>query len=560
MYLEYFALKRHPFRITPDPTLFCPGGGRGEILDALIYAITSGEGIVKVVGEVGSGKTMLCRILEERLPGSVEIVYLANPKLSPHDILYAIAFELKLPVKPETERLMVMQQLQLYLLGQHAANRSVVVFVEEAQGMAIETLEEIRLLSNLETHLHKLLQIVLFGQPELDVNLRKRDIRQLKERITHSFHLMSLTKSEISEYLRFRLQAAGCGKVGVFSPGAEGLIAKASCGLIRRVNILADKAMLAAYADPGGSSGSKAPRAMVHSQHVRAAIRDSEFRLPFYHSPWFIGVSAAALLVLAGVLGWNQWGSRVATSPVVRENSLASPLIVKNAEDKKKEAPVVETGAQEETQPVKAAREILPESSGVTGEKKRELERPTSVAEIAADKAPLSVAELPAASASSPAPSQPAPTAIPASALEEQAVPEREQQIDKSHENLMAQRRNAGNQWLRKVGANNYTIQLMSADMSGEAEVAKFLRQIRPVSLLEKIYVCPVTRGERQVWVVVYGDFAEVTPARQVIDTLPPEVRRFQPFVRGIDEALLGRNAGVQQGAQEFEEQLQKQL
>jgi len=306
MYLEYFDLKRHPFRITPDPTLFCSGGGRGEILEALIYAITSGEGIVKVVGEVGSGKTMLCRILEERLPETVDIVYLANPRLSPHDILYAIAFELKLPVHHGMERLLVMQQLQAYLLGQHALDRHVVVFVEEAQGMALETLEEIRLLSNLETHRHKLLQIVLFGQPELEKNLRQADIRQLKERITHSFYLEPLTRAETSEYLRFRLQAAGCGKAGVFSPGAQRLIAKVSCGLIRRINILADKAMLAAYADPAGRSVFSAKRAMVHSRHVRAAIRDSAFRLPFYRSAWFAGAGAVVLfMMLALALGWK---------------------------------------------------------------------------------------------------------------------------------------------------------------------------------------------------------------------------------------------------------------
>lgn len=231
MYIDYFSLARHPFRITPDPDLFFCGGGRGAVLEALAYAITSGEGIVKVVGEVGSGKTMLCRMLALRLPASVEIVYLANPSLSPLDILYAIAFELKLPVERDTERLLVMQLLQEYLLKQHAAGYSVVVFVEEAQGMALETLEEIRLLSNLETHRSKLLQIVLFGQPELDKKLRTRNIRQLRERITHSFYLGAFAAAETRDYLRFRLHAAGCTRPGVFSDGAERLIAKASAGL-----------------------------------------------------------------------------------------------------------------------------------------------------------------------------------------------------------------------------------------------------------------------------------------------------------------------------------------
>ena len=282
MYLEYFGLKRHPFRITPDTELFFPGGGRGEILGALAYAITSGEGIVKVVGEVGSGKTMLCRMLVERLPATVGIVYLANPRLSPAEVPHAIAFELKLPVSPGSERFVVMQQIHEYLLAQHSAGRSTVVFVEEAQGMPLETLEEIRLLSNLETRRHKLLQTVLFGQPELDENLRDRRIRQLKERITHSFYLAPLTAAATGEYLRFRLQAVGgYESAGLFSPGAVKIINRTCCGLVRRINILADKALLAAYADRAVASGwtglTDPSRAPVRSRHARAAVRDSEF-------------------------------------------------------------------------------------------------------------------------------------------------------------------------------------------------------------------------------------------------------------------------------------------
>ena len=187
MYYTFFGLQQPPFRITPDTEFFFEGGNRGAILEALIYAITQGEGIVKVTGEVGSGKTMLCRVLQPRLRHSVEIVYLANPSVSPEEILHAIAFELQLPVPREAARLEVMHALQQFLLQRHAENRQVVVFVEESQGMPIATLEEIRLLSNLETERHKLLQIVLFGQPELDENLRQNNIRQLRERITHSF-------------------------------------------------------------------------------------------------------------------------------------------------------------------------------------------------------------------------------------------------------------------------------------------------------------------------------------------------------------------------------------
>ena len=307
MYLDYYSLERPPFRITPDPSLFYTGGarGRGIVLEALLYAVNSGEGILKVVGEVGSGKTMLCRMLEERLPDNVEIVYLANPNLTPHDILYAIAFELKLAVDHETQRLEIMQALQNYLLEQHANNRTVLVIIEEAQSMPLETLEEIRLLSNLETHRHKLMQVLLFGQPELDRNLENRNIRQLRERITHSFNLLPLDRDDTVAYIRHRLQAAGCPCPQVFTDGAERLIARASRGLTRRINILADKAMLAAYAESATATRQRSIdhllKPTVTARHVRAAIKDSGYSMPLFS--WFrlIG-SAAAVLVMCGAM------------------------------------------------------------------------------------------------------------------------------------------------------------------------------------------------------------------------------------------------------------------
>jgi MSHA biogenesis protein MshM len=268
MYNDHFGLKRAPFRITPDTKLFYPGGNRGEILDALMYAVSSGEGIVKVVGEVGSGKTMLCRMLEERLADRVDIVYLANPSLSPEDILQAIALEMKLAVEPDANRLRVMHALQERLLQKHAENRQVVIFVEEAQSMPIATLEEIRLLSNLETNRDKLLQIVLFGQPELDDNLSQPEIRQLNERITHSFYLQAFTPEQMREYVNFRMRAVGYRGPDIFRGGAYRRMAKASEGLTRRINILADKALLAAFAEDTFDVGKR---------HVSIAINDSQF-------------------------------------------------------------------------------------------------------------------------------------------------------------------------------------------------------------------------------------------------------------------------------------------
>ncbi len=291
MYQEHFGLSRPPFKITPDTSLFFEGNQRGAALDALMYAISSGEGIIKVVGEVGSGKTMLCRMLEVRLSNDVDVIYIANPSLSPDNILHVIAHELHLDVNNEMSKVDVMQRIQAHLLKKHADNRQVVLFVEEAQSMPIETLEEIRLLSNLETDHNKLLQMVLFGQPELDEKLSQPHIRQLKERITQSFYLSPFPPDDTLQYLNFRLRAVGYKGPDIFNKKTAGVVKKYSDGLTRRINILADKSMLAAF-----SEGSHT----VTSTHVKSAAQDSEFKKSV-DSKKLLMVTVAILL-LAGVL------------------------------------------------------------------------------------------------------------------------------------------------------------------------------------------------------------------------------------------------------------------
>ncbi|MBC7779740.1 MAG: AAA family ATPase, partial [Proteobacteria bacterium] len=300
MYHEFFGLREAPFRITPNTDFFFTGGNRGAILDALLYAISQGEGIVKVTGEVGSGKTMLCRMLQARLPPEVVSVYLANPSVSPDEIVHAIAHELELDLRPDAGRLEATQRLTALLLDCHASGSQVVLFVEESQSMPVATLEEIRLLSNLETDRHKLLQIVLFGQPELDALLRRPDIRQLRERITHSFALAPLSAIDIGLYLNFRMRAAGYRGPDVFGPRVVKAIAGASAGLTRRVNLLGDKTLLAAFSETTHA---------VSTRHVRAAIRDSEFAQSATVAPssrWRAPIAAGALAV-AGVLVATLW-------------------------------------------------------------------------------------------------------------------------------------------------------------------------------------------------------------------------------------------------------------
>jgi MSHA biogenesis protein MshM len=267
MYQQHFGLQEAPFGITPNPAFFYSGNTRGEILSALLYAVTLGEGIVKVTGEVGSGKTMLCRMLETRLPPSVDVLYLVNPTLGPTEVLHAIAAELGLDTDGRRAD-EVLRVLHAGLIARHAAGHRVVLLVEEAQAMPLDTLEEVRLLTNLETARSKLLQIVLFGQPELDEHLALPRMRQLRERITHSFTVPPMPRNQIPFFLSHRLRAAGYQGPELFSPGAVKLIARGSAGIVRRINVLADKSLMAAYADD---------LPFVKACHVRQAIEDSRY-------------------------------------------------------------------------------------------------------------------------------------------------------------------------------------------------------------------------------------------------------------------------------------------
>lgn len=318
MYLEHFGLNQAPFRITPHTEFFFAGAKRGATLEALIYAITHDEGIVKVCGEVGSGKTMLCRMLLERLPENVETVYLANPLLSRHEIPFAIADELRIRL-PDERNHSLLRSLQERLLETYAAGRQVVVLIDEAHAMPLDALEEVRLLSNLESNRHKLLQIVLFGQPELDVRLHEAALRQLNDRITHSFRLEPLHHNDIAAYLMFRLRAAGYRGPDLFTPAAIKLISKASEGLTRRINILADKALLAAY-----SEGTH----RIDRLHVKAAIRDSPFTRLASHRPkrWLWATAGVLALGLVAGLAYRA-GSRSSEQRAVAATESVPPAL-----------------------------------------------------------------------------------------------------------------------------------------------------------------------------------------------------------------------------------------
>jgi type II secretory pathway predicted ATPase ExeA len=315
LYLEHFGLSEPPFRITPHTDFFFEGADRGATLEALSYAVLHDEGIVKVSGEVGSGKTMMCRMLMERLPPHVVTIYLATPSFARDEILQAIADELEL--KLSERRTVALRALQEHLIRLYGAGRRVVIMIDEAHVMPDETLEQVRLLSNLESSRHKLLQIMLFGQPELDATLAKASLRQLRDRITHSFRMRPLPAGEVARYVAFRLRAAGYKGPDLFVPRACVLLARATGGLTRRINILADKALLAAYSEASYA---------VTERHVRAAVADAELsdlapRRAWRPAAW-IGLAAALGLAAGAAVTWwlgaaSQPVSRPAAAPIV---------------------------------------------------------------------------------------------------------------------------------------------------------------------------------------------------------------------------------------------------
>ena len=314
LYLEHFGLTEPPFRITPHTDFFFDGADRGATLEALIYAILHDEGIVKVSGEVGSGKTMLCRVLIERLPPHVATIYLATPSLAREEILHAIADDLELKLSPE-RRSVALRELQEHLIALYGAGRRVVILIDEAHVMPEDTLEQVRLLSNLESNRHKLLQIVLFGQPELDQTLAKSALRQLRDRITHAFRMRPLALAEVAKYLSFRMRAAGYRGPEVFTPRAVRRIARASDGLTRRINILADKALLAAYTENTHA---------ITDRQVRAAVADSEFAAS--RKSWrplaYLAAAVAAGIAIGASLQWLPSPPPV-QAPVVAQAPLA---------------------------------------------------------------------------------------------------------------------------------------------------------------------------------------------------------------------------------------------
>jgi type II secretory pathway predicted ATPase ExeA len=302
LYLEHFGLNEAPFGITPNGRFFFAGQTRGTTLDALQHAVMDEDGIIVVIGEVGSGKTMLCRMLADRLQGAaVDLVYLSNPSFGPREILASFVADwgLKVPAGQPT-----VLSIQAALMERHDQGRRVVVLIDEAQSMPPDSLQEIKLLSNLETAQHKLMQIVLFGQPELNELLALPRLRQVRDRVVHRFELQPLSDDDAVTYIAHRLRRAGWRGARLFQQKALKQLVTAAAGRMRAIHLLADKSLLAAYADGAYE---------VLPMHVKRAQADLMLGGDVHRSPASLlstslavrwAAVAVATLALGVGLGW----------------------------------------------------------------------------------------------------------------------------------------------------------------------------------------------------------------------------------------------------------------
>lgn len=279
MYHEFFGLSEAPFALTPNTRYFLKAETHRQALEMLLVALQEQEGFIKISGEVGTGKTLLCRMLLNALQGEMVTAYIPNPQLSPAGLYEAVGDELSVDVSDGDNTHRVVKAINQRLLELAGEGLPVVLVIDEAQAMSPETIEALRLLTNLETESRKLLQVVLFGQPELDQLLARPELRQLRQRISFQHRLQPLDRDAVAQYLQHRLAQAGYNGQRLFEPPAVRLLARASGGIPRLINILAHKALLSAWGQG---------RREVDKRHVRLAIKDTE-SLPSRRWGWLGG-------------------------------------------------------------------------------------------------------------------------------------------------------------------------------------------------------------------------------------------------------------------------------
>jgi len=266
MYTAHFGLREMPFSITPDTSFFFGSPHSQEALNTLLVAARTGEGFIKITGEVGTGKTLLCRKFMATLGDGFVTAYIPNPYLEPRTLMLALADELEIALEKDVDQHHLLKSITARLMQLAGEGKRVLLCLDEAQAIPVESLEALRLLTNLETEKRKLLQIVLFGQPELNRKLALESIRQLAQRITFHYHLGPLSRDDLDFYVAHRLRVAGFDGARLFARGAINRLYGASGGVPRLANILAHKALMLCFGEGKHQVGPK---------HVRAAARDT---------------------------------------------------------------------------------------------------------------------------------------------------------------------------------------------------------------------------------------------------------------------------------------------
>lgn len=369
MYCKYFGLDSKPFSITPDPRFLFLSDRHREALAHLLYGVGEGGGFVQLTGEVGTGKTTLCRTLLEQLPATVDVALILNPKLSGLELVAAVCDELKVEYPRDTQSLKVLVDcLNHHLLNSHAAGRRTILILDEAQNLSTEVLEQIRLLTNLETAQAKLLQIILIGQPELQALLARNDLRQLAQRITARYHLDSLNREETHTYITHRLRVSG-GHGDLFTPKAMDEVHRLSMGVPRLINVICDRALLGAYVED---------KRRVDPAILRRAANEvlPEFRgqdsKPLTW-PWAAGI---VILIIAGSVLW--WERFLPSQAISNSQPLSVSETVSPAPMPPAASPQQEQTSDVEAPPESADPELLPPPDPLETDK---LPEPANLAE-----------------------------------------------------------------------------------------------------------------------------------------------------------------------------------
>lgn len=314
MYNDYFGLREAPFSIAPNPQYLFMSARHREALAHLLYGIQSDGGFILLTGEVGTGKTTVCRCLLEQIPEDVDTAYILNPKQTAQEILATACDELHIEYPEHASIKVLVDRINDFLLASHQSGRRTVLIIDEAQNLSVDVLEQLRLLTNLETNQRKLLQIILLGQPELLTLLAKQELRQLSQRVTARFHLDALSREEVADYIQHRLDTAGA-KGSLFPPAAVKRVYSISKGIPRLVNLVCDRALLGTYVQN---------RLQVDVATVNHAAKEILGEQPSTAKLWPIAAVAASFLLAVALYAWMpRTESEAVSAPVATSEPAA---------------------------------------------------------------------------------------------------------------------------------------------------------------------------------------------------------------------------------------------